>query len=217
MSEQPSFDWHNAQEYLEGLLPEDLRRLRVEARPGPDLPSQPTIGPSVAQLVDVLILATRPKRVLEIGTSAGYSAIAMGRALKQVGGRLTTIEIEPRLARAAEDNIRKAGLTNVVEVIIDDANESIVAMDERFGLILQDGSKDDYLRMLPRLLELLEPHGVLVTDDVLFPVMELPEEVKAYGYALTLYNGALQENPELQTIWLPIGDGAAVSVKTLRR
>ncbi len=214
MPERRSFDWHSAQEYLEGLLPEDIRKLGTDAQPAPDLPTPPTVGPSVAQLMDVLILATRPKRVLEIGTSSGYSAIAMGKALKRVGGHLTTIELEPRLARAAEENIRKAGLTGVVDVIVDDANDVIAELDGQFGIILQDGDKDDYLRMLRRLIDLLEPNGMLVTDDVLFPVMELPDEVKAYGYALTLYNGSLREHPELRTIWLPIGDGAAVSVKT---
>ncbi len=210
MSDRPNYDWHNAQEYLEGLLPEEIRRLQTRSA-GP--PGQPTIGPSVAQLVGVLILATRPKNVLEIGTSSGYSAIAMGRALQLIGGRLTTVEIDPRLAQAAERNIAEAGLDDVVEVVVDDANQVIAKLSGSFGLILQDGNKDDYLQMLPRLVELLEPHGLLVTDDVLFPVMELPAEVRPYQYALTLYNEALQNRPELQTVWLPIGDGASISVK----
>ena len=209
-----SFDWRNAKEYLEGLLPEDIRRLEAVSA---ELSTQKSIGPSVAQLVDVMILATRPKRVLEVGTSAGYAAIAMGRALQQVGGKLTTIEIDPRIAACAEDNIHQAGLDDVVEVVIDDANRVLAGIDEPFGLILQDGSKDDYLRMLPRLIELLEPNGLLVTDDVLFPVMDLPENVKPYQYALTLYNGALQEKPNLHTVWLPIGDGVSVSVKISAR
>jgi len=213
MPERSSFDWHNAHEYLEQLLPDEIRDLNVGGRSAAELAIQPTIGPSVAQLVDVLIIATRPKRVLEIGTSTGYSAIAMAKALTLVGGHLTTIEIDPRLARAAENNIREAGLSQLVDVIAADANDVIAQTDERFGLILQDGSKDDYLRMLVPLVRLLEPHGLLVTDDVLFPVMDLPDEIKSYRYALSLYNGALQEHPELQTIWLPIGDGAAVSVK----
>ena len=216
MPDRPSYDWHSAQEYFDGLLPDDIRELEAKAKSGPGLPTQPTIGPSVAQLVDVLILATRPKHVLEIGTSVGYSAIAMGKVLRQVGGRLTSIEIEPRLAESARENIRAAGLQSVVEVVIDDANQVVDKLSGPFGLILQDGSKDDYLQMLPRLVELLEPHGLLVTDDVLFPVMDLPPEAKRYEYALSLYNEALQSEAELQTVWLPIGDGAAVSVKATR-
>lgn len=213
MPEPSSYDWHSAQEYLESLLPEEVRRLEAERTPEPAQPLQPTIGPSAAQLVDVLILAHRPGRVLEIGTSVGYSAIAMGRALVRTGGRLVTIEIDPRLAEAARQNIAEAGLAGTVEVIIDDANQVIAGLDGPFGLILQDGNKDDYLQMLPRLIELLEPHGLLVTDDLLFPVMDLPESAKRWQYAMSLYNEALQHRPDLQTVWLPIGDGVAVSVK----
>ena len=213
MPEPSSYDWHSAQEYLESLLPEEVRRLEAERTPEPAQPLQPTIGPSAAQLVDVLILAHRPGRVLEIGTSVGYSAIAMGRALVRTGGRLVTIEIDPRLAEAARQNIAEAGLAGTVEVIIDDANQVIAGLDGPFGLILQDGNKDDYLQMLPRLVELLEPHGLLVTDDLLFPVMDLPESAKRWQYAMSLYNEALQNRPDLQIVWLPIGDGVAVSVK----
>ena len=211
MSDRPHYDWRNALEYLEDLLPEGVHG--PEPSPPPPGPTQPTIGPWVAQLVDVLIFALRPTRVLEIGTSTGYSAMAMGRVLEQVGGKLTTIEINPDLAKIARRNIADAGLDDVIEVLVDDANEVIVHLHDKFGLILQDGNKDDYLRMLSRLIELLEPHGMLVTDDVLFPVMEIPKEVKRWQYALSLYNQALQNQPELQTVWLPIGDGVAMSVK----
>ena len=211
MSQRPPFDWHSAQEYLEDLLPEEIHKLEQAGHPAP--PTQPTIGPWVAQLVDVLIYALRPRRALEIGTSTGYSAIAMGRALQRVGGTLTTVEIDPQLAEAARQNISEAGLADVIEVVINDANEVIADLTESFGLILQDGNKDDYLKMLPRLIELLGPQGLLVTDDVLFPVMQIPEEAKRWQYALGLYNEILQNHPGLQTVWLPIGDGVAVSVK----
>ncbi|MBN1513426.1 MAG: O-methyltransferase [Phycisphaerae bacterium] len=213
MVNQPTYDWKNARDYIELLLPESVRQLQPEGKLPPDVPAGPSIGPDVAQLVAVLILAQRPQRVLEIGTSAGYSALVMGKALAKVGGRLVTIEIEPRLAEAARRNLEEAGLADVVEVIVDDANQVLEDLSGPFGLILQDGGKDDYLRMLPRLVELLEPHGMLITDDVLFPVMDLPPDARRYQYALSLYNEALQARPELQTVWLPIGDGVALSAR----
>jgi len=218
MSDRPLYDWNEAQEYLKGLLPQESSKLEGVSQ-ADATPTQPTIGPWAAQLVDVLIFALRPDRVLEIGTSTGYSAIAMGQALQRVGksdpplAALTTIEIDPRLAETARRNIAEAGLTDVIDVVIDDANEVITHLPGPFGLILQDGNKDDYLQMLPRLVELLKPYGLLVTDDVLFPVMEIPNASRRWQYALGLYNEALQARPELQTVWLPIGDGVAISVK----
>jgi len=212
MNGSPSCDWNRVWQYLEGLLPEDIRRLAAPG-PGDATRLRPTIGPTAAQLLAVFIFAARPRRVLEIGTSTGYSALAMGRALQQAGGALTTVEIDPRLAEAARRNIADAGLSDVVEVVIGDANEVIADLREGFGLILQDGAKEDYVRMLPRLVELLEPHGVLVTDDVLFPVLELPETASPLQDALREYNQALKNRRDLHSSWLPIGDGLAISVK----
>ena len=216
MPDSGSYDWHNALDYLEGLLPDEVRKLERGCKVDPSIPTEPTIGPSVAQLVGVLILATRPARVLEIGTAAGYSAIALGRALKQVGGKLTTIEIDEKLAQSARGNVDAAGLSSVVEVVNEDAHQTIARLAEKFGLILQDGSKDDYLEMLPHLIDLLEPHGLLITDDVLFPVMELPEPVKRWQAAMRIYNRTLQSSQDLETVWLPVGDGVAISAKVER-
>jgi caffeoyl-CoA O-methyltransferase len=217
VSEDSAYDWHSALDYLEGLLPDDVRELERGCRADAVSRREPTIGPSVAQLVAVLVLATRPKQVLEIGTAAGYSAIAIGRALLQTGGRLTTIEINAESAESARRNITDAGLTEVVEVLNENANETIARSVGPFSLILQDGSKDDYLQMLPRLIDLTEPNGLLITDDALFPVMDLPESVKRWQHTMRIYNRALQTCPELETVWLPVGDGVAVSVKVDRK
>jgi caffeoyl-CoA O-methyltransferase len=212
MADPSRFEWKTAQQYLNGLLPEGMLELPAPV-PSAVEDTRPTIGPSAARLLTVLIYATRPRRALEIGTCAGYSAIAMGRALQRVDGNLTTIEIDPRLADAARRNIADAGLGEVVDVITGDANEVIADMAGPFGLILQDGHKPDYARMLPRLVELLEPGGLLLSDDVLFPVMDLPEGAKPLQDAIREYNETLKSRPDLQTTWVPIGDGVSISVK----
>jgi predicted O-methyltransferase YrrM len=67
--------------------------------------------------------------------------------------------------------------------------------------------------MLDRLVELLQPGGTLVTDDVLFPVMNLPTSATGWKRAIAAYNLALALRTDLQTVWLPIGDGVAMSLK----
>ncbi len=212
MADPSRFEWKTAQQYLSGLLPEGIHELSAPV-PSAVEGTRPTVGPSAAQLLTVLIHATRPRRALEIGTCAGYSAIAMGRALRHVDGNLTTIEIDPRLADAARKNVTDADLSEVVDVITGDANEVIADIAGPFGLILQDGHKPDYVRMLPRLVELLAPGGLLLSDDVLFPIMDLPERAKPFQDAIREYNEALKSCPDLQTTWLPMGDGVSVSVK----
>jgi predicted O-methyltransferase YrrM len=182
-----------------------------------DLPGghvQPTIGWAVAALLDVIVRSHRPRRILEIGTSFGYSACALGQAAASYGGQVVTLEIDGWLAKAAKKNIAALGLEQTVTVETADAREYVREPTEPFGLILQDGGKEDYLPMLEQLVDMLEPGGLLVSDDVLFPVMDLPPQVKHWSEAIAAYNRALMNHVRLRTAWLPIGDGVAISVKT---
>jgi caffeoyl-CoA O-methyltransferase len=207
------YEMARALAYIETLQsPPD--RLAVEDLAGETVRIQPNIGPLAAGLVDLLVRSGRIGRILEIGTSLGYAACALGRAARAHGGRVLSIEIDERIAAAARENIAAAGLGDTVEVLVADAKAAVRELSGRFGLVLQDGHKDDYLPMLDRLIELLEPGGYLVSDDVLFPVMPLPERARGWGRAMELYNLALKDRAELRTIWLPIGDGVALSVKT---
>jgi predicted O-methyltransferase YrrM len=207
-----AYDMPRALAYIESLqrAPDrlDAEEIRDEA-----VQIQPTIGVIAAGLVDLLVRSGRIARILDIGTSLGYSACVLGRAARPHDGRVLSIEVDERIARVARDNIAAADLADTVGILVADAKAAIRELDGRFGLILQDGHKDDYLPMLDRLIELLEPGGFLISDDVLFPVMDLPASAKGLGRAIERYNQALKGRTELRTIWLPIGDGVAVSVK----
>lgn len=205
----PSFEMRKAIEYIESLAGVGP----ILATPQPLLRLQPSVGSIAARLLESLILAARATRVLEIGTSIGYAAVAMGNAARRIGGSVLTVEKNPAIAAVARANIDAAGLGEVVDLRVEDANALLPDLAGPFGLILQDGAKVDYLPMLPRLVDLLPPGGVLVSDDVLFPVMDLPESVRAWQEAIGEYNAALRARPDLHTVWLPVGDGIAVSVK----
>ncbi len=124
-----------------------------------------------------------------------------------------SIEIRPDLAALARRAVARAGLAGTVEVECADARVRIPALKGTFRLILQDGGKEDYLPLLDLLARLLEPGGVLVTDDVLFPIMDLPEHVRPWQRAIDSYNRELAMRADLRTVWLPVGDGLALSVK----
>ena len=209
---QTAYDARAALDYLASLQPppaalafsaEELTGERV----------QPTVGPHAAALLDVLVRALRPRRILEIGTSFGYSACVMGRAAVTYGGQVWTIERSERLAQAARDNLAAAGLAQTAKVITGDARRILAGLDDSFEMILQDGGKEDYLPLLDVLVDRLEPGGLLVSDDVLFPVMTLPASVAHWAQAMADYNRALTVHPRLRSVWLPIGDGIAISVR----
>ncbi|MDD5087283.1 MAG: class I SAM-dependent methyltransferase [bacterium] len=210
--DEPSFDWAKAHGYLGGLHA-PLSDVLAGIEPPSGVQVQPTVGPQAAALLDVLIRAAEPPRILEIGTSCGYAACVMGMAAAAYGGTVVTMEIRGDLADAARRNVARLGLEATVSVLEGDARELVMTLTGSFGLILQDGHKELYEPLLDPLLERLDKGGLLVSDDVLFPVMKIPERVRGWAEAIERYNRRLRGHPLLRTTWLPIGDGVAVSVK----
>jgi caffeoyl-CoA O-methyltransferase len=128
----------------------------------------PIVGPLVGQLLGLLVRATGARQVLELGTAGGYSAIHLGRACRQTGGRLLTLEWSPDLADRARTNLHRAGLSAVAEVRTGDALEIIKALDGSWDLIFIDIDKENYLPALPDCGRLLKPGGLLVADNIGF-------------------------------------------------
>lgn len=201
----PSYDYAEALKYISSLLPQ-MDDFPLESG---GLQLQPSLGPFVINFLNIFILALRPREILEIGTSVGESAIEIARSVESYGGIVTTMELNRKIAGLALSNFQSAGLEGSIKLLVGDAKELIKTIPNRFGLIIQDGGKDDYIMMLDRLVELLEPRGVLISDDVLFPIMG----VEKWGKQVDDYNRALRDHPKIATTWLPIGDGIAISIK----
>jgi predicted O-methyltransferase YrrM len=203
--------------YLEGLHgPVDplLDAVRAEGLAA----GLPLVEPDTARLLRSLVIAVDARKVLEIGTAIGYSAIWMAQALPS-GGQLISIEIDAGRAATARANLERAGLGGVVSVIIGDASRFLHKVAGPFDLIFQDGDKQLYEPLLDRLVDHLRPAGVLVTDNVLWDgeVVEgfaaTPRHDEASTAAIRAYNRRLAADTRLLTTFVPTGDGVALSVK----
>jgi predicted O-methyltransferase YrrM len=146
--------------------------------------SLPSIGPIKRKIVEDIIKKYKPKKILEIGTLYGYSAILMANVLIKIYPRIrnnaigsksgnnivvTTIDINEKHHDIAALNIRDAGLSHVIEVINGDALEVIPTLDSKFDLIFLDAIKSDYLKYL-KLVEtnkLVNQGYVVLADNVL--------------------------------------------------
>jgi predicted O-methyltransferase YrrM len=157
-------------------------------------------------------------RVLEIGTAIGYSGIWLAGALP-AGGMLLTMEMNPDRARIARANFSRAGLADRASVIVGDAHLTLTKVSGPFDLIFQDGDKALYVPMLDRLVDLLRPHGLLVTDNVLWDgevvpgFVAEPKRDAADTRAIAEYNERLNAHPRLMTATVPLRDGVSISVK----
>ncbi len=115
----------------------------------------------------VLIASTGAKRVLEIGAASGYSAIWMGLGLRQTSGQLVTIEYDPVRANEAAENIRRAGLGDVVRVISGDAFKEIPKLQGDFDLVFLDAWKPDYKKFFDIVFPRVTPGGLFLAHNVI--------------------------------------------------
>jgi predicted O-methyltransferase YrrM len=178
----------------------------------------PLVDAEVGALLRVLATAIGATRMLEIGTAIGYSTIWLAGALPRTG-TLFTMEMSADRAREARENVARAGLADRVMVMVGDAHLLLAKVAGPFDLIFQDGDKQLYTPMLDRLVALLRPGGLLVTDNVLWDgevvpgYTASPKRDAGDTRAIADYNERLNAHPSLMTATVPLRDGVAISVK----
>jgi len=201
-------------DYLAALFaPEDeaLLALREEAdRSG--LPPI-AISPDEGRLLQVLLRAIGARRVLEVGTLGGYSAIWIARALPS-GGTLLTLEIEPSHAEFARRYLARAGVAERVEVRVGRALDLLPALDgERFDAVFLDADKEPLPTYFEWSLRLLRPGGLLVADNALWGGRVLDGRVDDDATrGVREFNRRLATDPRVTGIIVPTHDGVGIGV-----
>ncbi len=203
--------------YLSGLNHLVDSVLQDIGRAGADQ-NLPLVDAEVGALLRVLATAIGARRILEIGTAIGYSGIWLAGALPD-DGMLMTMELDPERAKIARQNFERAGLSSRTSVIIGDAQRMIAKVSGPFDLIFQDGEKTLYSPLLDRLVELLRPGGLLITDNVLWSgevvpgLLPHPKRDPESTRGIAEYNERLNAHAQLMTSTVPLRDGVAISVK----
>jgi predicted O-methyltransferase YrrM len=163
------------------------------------------VGPEVGAFLHALVLARRPRRILELGTSYGYSTLFLADAAQAVCATVVTLELAEAKQAYARQMIEKAGLSASVEFRLGDAVELIRADPGPFDLVLLDIWKELYIPCLDAFYPKLSDEGVIVADNMIDPPMSR-EDVRRY-------RSAVRERTDLQTALLPIGSGIELSVR----
>jgi predicted O-methyltransferase YrrM len=132
----------------------------------------PIIGPEKGKHLVDTVRRFHVKNVLEVGTLIGYSAILIASNLPQEG-RVVTIEMKPKSARLTEENIRRAGLADKIELHTGDALTVIPRMNGKFDMVFLDATKDEYLEYLKLSEHKLERGGVVFADNVKMSAHEM--------------------------------------------
>ena len=183
------------------ILAPDLIRLLREIKTADT--DQLAVSEEDGRFLRVMTASSGAKQALEIGTAFGYSAIWIGLGLRQTGGRLTTIEFDPARAKKAADNIRRAGLADVVTVVAGDGFKEIPRLQGTFDFVFLDAWKRDYKRFFDLVFPRMKPGGLFLAHNVVNKQSEMRD-----------FLSTIQNSPSVfTTIVTPSGEGMSVSYK----
>ena len=184
--------------------------------------SVPIIRKETQSFLKVLMTAKKPRRVLEIGTAVGFSAILMCEYMPE-DGHVTTIENYRRRIFAARENFRRAGVEGRVTLLEGDALDVMKTLEGSYDFIFMDAAKGQYIHYLPEAMRLLEPGGMMMTDNVLQDGDVIESRFAVERRNRTIHSRMreflyeLKHADCLQTSIIPLGDGVALSVKKERK
>ncbi|MGZ4289901.1 MAG: O-methyltransferase [Gaiellaceae bacterium] len=159
------------------------------------------VPPTTGRFLFSLVAPQADCEVLEIGGSRGYSTIWLAAGARYFGGRVLSLEHDPRKIDAWRRNIAEAGLEQWADLVEGDARETLPTIDDVFDVVFLDAEKEDYERLFQLARGKVEPAGVLVADNVL-----------SHPEALGAYSAARQADPTLESVTIPLDRGLEVSV-----
>ncbi|NQU26427.1 MAG: O-methyltransferase [Candidatus Nealsonbacteria bacterium] len=167
-------------------------------------PRYRNVSTADGRLMRMLTETTGAKCVVEIGTSTGESAVWFALGLRKTGGHLYTHEIDPGRAKIAAENFKKAGVDELITIVLGDAHETVKRYKEPIDILFLDADKEGYIDYLDKLVPLIRPGGLIIAHNM-SPRM-----------ADKKYVDAITKNPKLETSFL-LMDGAGVGVTMKKR
>ena len=174
----------------------------------------PIIMDDTLEVMEKELKDNPPKRILEIGTAVGYSAMCFSEFLSE-NGKIDTIERDEERVKQAKINIKNVGVEDKIEIYEGDAVEILPTLNEKYDMVFIDAAKGKYPFFLQQALRMINNNGIIFADNILYK-----------GYVMSDYNKHKQrtavrnlreyikevsENPDLETEILEVGDGLAIS------
>lgn len=170
--------------------PEDWGQVRI------------SVPPDTGKFLHVLVRMAKPQRILEIGMFHGYSTLWIGLAAREVGARITTLELEAEKVAVAKANFERAGLADIITVIQGDGKQTLAALPGPYDLVFLDAQKEDYAAYFDLIYPRLSPGGVIVADNAV-----------SHGEDMADYFDKARNHPHCVSVLVPIGTGEEVTYK----
>ncbi len=192
------------QKRIENTLRRLERKNKKEKEAGLPVESRMrSIPPETGLFLHLLVRLARPKKILEIGTSQGYSTIWLAWAAREVGAKVISLEVNPSSALKAQENLRAAKLDKFVDIKIGDARKILLDLQGKFDFAFIDAEKKDYLDYFDLVHPKLKPGGLIIADNII-----------SHSEALSEYRKLVGTHPHFQSLVIPVGSGEMLSYKT---
>lgn len=159
------------------------------------------VAPTTGRFLFSLVAPQASCAVLELGGSRGYSAIWLAAGARYLGGRVLSLERDPRKAEAWRRNVEEAGLADWAELLEGDALALLPQLDDVFDVVFLDAEKEDYEELFRLARDKVEPGALVVADNVL-----------SHPDPLARYSAARQADPTLVSVTVPLDRGLELSV-----
>jgi caffeoyl-CoA O-methyltransferase len=172
--------------------------------------AQMLIGPHEGALLAMLVRLIGARRILEIGTFTGYSALCMAEALPS-NGRLTTFEIKPEHAEIAQSFFDRSPHGHKIKIHLGPALETLAGLpvSAGFDFVFLDADKENYMNYYEAVLPRLRPGGVIAADNVLWSGRVLAPKSKT-DRAVVAFNKHVHRDPRVECVMLPVRDGVSL-------
>ena len=199
--------------YIRGLVAHEDDSLQAVRQKAREL-RLPSISPEAGQLLQVLLKLGEARRVLEVGTCTGYSAIWIARGLPD-DGHVDTLEIDPDRKALAEAHFRQAGVDNRVTVHLGDANATLRALRSgSYDVVFIDADKEGYPAYLDHARRLVRLGGMIWADNALWQGRVAQPVAEGDGTeAIRQLNASVFADKSLLATLLPVGDGLVVAIR----
>lgn len=202
--------------YIKSLITEDsdlLNEMEQFAKEN----SVPIVQKDTAKFLQFMVTVKRPKKILELGTAIGYSAILMCKYSGE-DTKITSIERDDKMFSIAEENISKYGYDKNINLVKGECLEVMKSLDDKYDIIFMDAGKGHYNHFLPECLRLLKKDGIIIADNVLFRGMVANNDLLirrkiTIVKRMRKYLEMVSSDPELITSIIPMGDGIAVTTR----
>lgn len=148
----------------------------------------------------------QPKRILEIGTYTGYSAVCLAEGLA-VGGQLTTIDINEELETKVRTSFKEAGLSDIIDYRIGNAQKIIPLLNDVFDLVFIDADKENYSLYFDLVIDKVKPGGLILADNVLWSGKIVAPKPDKDTQAIIDFNRKVQEDNRVENLLLSLRDG----------